>query len=794
MHLRRSILGIYMLLFILGYYGWLHHWQDDESMKTLGGNIFSALAPFFASCILFYVYTKYRKDGRKFWGFMGLGCFAFFIAEIVWMYYENLLQVEVPFPGIPDLFYTLQITFYMAAFLTKLYEKKESFRFIRFLFDILIVMSVAMVFSWNYIISVIVSKTDVTMAELVVSLISPLGDLVLLFGVISLYVGSKDIFSPKVLFFIVFSLLIQISADSTYLYLTSMDLYESGGLYDPLWSLALLTMAQAGLRDLHTPSIEQKSQFHVVDQLDPLRLLLPYVSVAVLFVFMIFHKENLHSFDIGFGFTILLLVVRQIFTILENRSLLLNLQQLTEDLEEKVRLRTEELAVTNSELSKSLQITEHMAYHDSLSGLPNRRLFEDRLKQGIIQAKRRGNKVAVLFIDLDRFKYINDTFGHTYGDKLIQRVASRISGCLREVDTLSRQGGDEYSIMLDCIQSDQDVLTVVHRIQEELCQPFMIDQRDLHITVSIGIALYPDHGESVESLIQYADMAMYRAKEEGKNHHSFFNDDLSALLIKKLDLETGLRKAIEREELSLYYQPQFAITTGELIGVEALIRWKREGAGMVSPGEFIPIAEETGLIIAIGEWIIRTACHQAKAWQDKGYPPLKMSVNLSSLQFQQDELIPMIRNALSESHLEARYLDIEITESIAMNDVVQVTDKLQQLKSLGIQLSMDDFGTGFSSLSYLKKFPIDTLKIDQSFVRDISVDEDSKKIVSAILAMAFSLDMNVIAEGVETYEQLQFLRSYGCHEAQGYLFSKPIPSDQLQLLLEQVKAGDYKAY
>ncbi|MBU7318649.1 putative bifunctional diguanylate cyclase/phosphodiesterase [Paenibacillus oleatilyticus] len=425
----------------------------------------------------------------------------------------------------------------------------------------------------------------------------------------------------------------------------------------------------------------------------------------------------------------------------------------------------------------------YLAYHDRLTGLPNRQKFQQTVGMSIRKAKLSGRKLSVMFIDLDRFKNVNDTFGHTFGDLLLTEAAERLKSGLQAGDGVSRQGGDEFTVLIKDTLQPQDAEKVAQKIIHLLSQPFAIDGHELRVGCSIGIAMYPQDGEDPITLMKNADTAMYRAKELGKNGYQFYKAEMNDTVIQKLVMEEWLNKALEQEEFVLYYQPQVDIFTTRMNGMEALIRWNHPRLGFISPGEFIPLAEETGLIIPIGRWVLRTACKQNKAWQLAGFPPLKMAVNISPIQFHQHDFVQVVLDALQESGLEPRYLELEITEGIAMYHVDQVIQKLQTLRELGVHISMDDFGTGYSSLNYLKKFPIDKLKIAQQFVRDITVDPDDAAIVQAIMAMALSLKLNVIAEGVETEEQLSFLLDIKCREIQGYIYSKPVPAHEFTDLM-----------
>ncbi|MCM3268159.1 putative bifunctional diguanylate cyclase/phosphodiesterase [Paenibacillus elgii] len=425
----------------------------------------------------------------------------------------------------------------------------------------------------------------------------------------------------------------------------------------------------------------------------------------------------------------------------------------------------------------------YLAYHDMLTGLPNRQKFQQTVGMSIRKAKLSGRKLSVMFIDLDRFKNVNDTFGHAFGDLLLTEAAERLKSWLQADDSVSRQGGDEFTVLIKDASQPEDAEKVAQKIIHLLSQPFAIDGHELRVGCSIGIAIYPQDGEDPITLMKNADTAMYRAKELGKNGYQFYKAEMNDTVIQKLVMEEWLNKALEQEEFVLYYQPQVDIFTTRMNGMEALIRWNHPRLGFISPGEFIPLAEETGLIIPIGQWVLRTACKQNKAWQLAGFPPLKMAVNISPIQFHQHDFVQVVLDALQESGLEPRYLELEITEGIAMYHVDQVIQKLQTLRELGVHISMDDFGTGYSSLNYLKKFPIDKLKIAQQFVRDITVDPDDAAIVQAIMAMALSLKLNVIAEGVETEEQLSFLLDIKCREIQGYIYSKPVPAHEFTDLM-----------
>ena len=421
----------------------------------------------------------------------------------------------------------------------------------------------------------------------------------------------------------------------------------------------------------------------------------------------------------------------------------------------------------------------HLAHHDPLTDLPNRLLLNSRLEHALHHAKRKGTQVGVLFLDLDRFKNINDSMGHIQGDHLLKRVASRLAEGMRADDTIARLGGDEFVILVEGLEGIQGAAKVAKNTLNLFTQPFHLKEQEIFIEASIGISIYPNDSNNADMLLRNADAAMYRAKEKGRNNYQFYTKELTDEAFERLTLETDLRRALERDEFELYYQPQFALNNDTLIGAEALIRWNHPEHGLVSPNSFIPVAEETGLIVPIGEWVLHTACMQHQAWIAAGYPPIKIAVNLSARQFHKPGLVDTIADILKKTHMDATCLELELTESIVMDNVETTIKILKELHWMGIEISIDDFGTGYSSLSYLKRFPIDRLKIDQSFVCDITVNLNDAELVTAIIALARSMKLRVLAEGVENEAQLLHLKAQGCDEVQGYYYSHPVTAKEL---------------
>jgi diguanylate cyclase (GGDEF)-like protein len=437
---------------------------------------------------------------------------------------------------------------------------------------------------------------------------------------------------------------------------------------------------------------------------------------------------------------------------------------------------------------------EHQANYDALTGLPNRNLLHDRLRQAVY-SQRNPRNIAVVFMDLDHFKFVNDSLGHSTGDKLLKGMAERLRSVLREGDTVGRVGGDEFVLILNDQSSEEVIFRAMQRITAKVSEPIDIEGKEMYVTASAGISLYPQDGPDVDTLLKHADAAMYRAKEHGRNNFQFYTSEMNERVNERLSLENALRRALEKKEFLLHYQQKVDLRSSTMIGAEALVRWSHPEWGLVRPARFIPLAEETGLIVPLGEWVLREACRQARDWLDHGLRPGVVSVNLSARQFRQEGLVRTVSRVLEETRLDPSQLEMELTESMIMHNVESAITTLQGLKSLGVALSMDDFGTGYSSLSYLKQLPVDTLKIDRSFVRDIGLGEsaDEGVIAQAIISLGHSLRLKVIAEGVETDAQVRFLKRHGCDEVQGFFYSEPVSPEAFGKLLEGARKKGKRA-
>ncbi|MFT7005382.1 MAG: diguanylate cyclase (GGDEF)-like protein/PAS domain S-box-containing protein [Sulfurimonas sp.] len=438
---------------------------------------------------------------------------------------------------------------------------------------------------------------------------------------------------------------------------------------------------------------------------------------------------------------------------------------------------------TENELKKQKDILYHQAHHDSLTGLPNRLLFSDRLEQTIQKAKRNNSKIALLFIDLDRFKEINDSLGHDIGDEILKEVTYRLSETMRKEDTVARLGGDEFTVVLEDLSQGQDASLIATKILENLAKAMHISDNVFYVSSSIGISIYPDDGVSTQDLLKYADSAMYKAKDEGRNNFQYYNSTMTELAFERVEMETSLRSALKNNEFVVYYQPQVNGITNKLIGMEALVRWQHPTMGLVSPAKFIPLAESTGLIVELDRYVMRTAVTQIVQWYKEGLNPGMLAMNLAVKQLQQKDFIPMLKELMQETNCKTEWIELEVTEGQIMTHPEEAILILQKISDLGIELAVDDFGTGYSSLAYLKKLPIDKLKIDQVFIRDLPDDEEDAGITKAVIALANSLNLKVIAEGVETKEQKDFLVENGCKKIQGYFYSKPVPANELERLL-----------
>ncbi len=458
-------------------------------------------------------------------------------------------------------------------------------------------------------------------------------------------------------------------------------------------------------------------------------------------------------------------------------------QARTRELELQANQRSEELNHKNIQLQAVLEDIRHLGYYDALTNLPNRRLLIKHMIDAIASARQSNKMVAVLFVDLDNFKIINDTMGHSLGDLVLKELGTKIKNSVRKKDFVSRQGGDEFTLLLPELVSMEQVMQLIREIHQRIQEPFIINDIEIHIETSIGVALYPRHGDDIDNLIKCADIAMYHAKGQGKNKFAIYTPEMNQAYLRKLSINKQLRSAIQNEEFSLFYQPQVRVDDGQIIGIESLVRWNNPALGDVTPSELIPIAEENGQIIPLGEWVLLTACRHLKAWLDEGYAIPKVAVNISPVQFRDEKLVDSVKRILLETGLEPQYLELEITEGVAIYNEKGVLNKLVALKDIGIKVALDDFGTGYSCLAYLAQYPVDTLKIDRSFIKDILHNLDNRILVETMIIMAHNFDIDVVAEGIDTTDHFELLKDYKCDAVQGFLISPPVSAEELKNLV-----------
>ncbi|WP_335385598.1 EAL domain-containing protein [Neobacillus drentensis] len=751
--------------------------QHKQTFLDWGGVTFQIIACLTSIAWLLNTFFKHKGTAKSFWLMLGLGILSYLIGTLIWTYHEFVLKDNGVSLNLPGMFWISQNGFYFIALLVLMNEIRSHLLTIRFFLDMLIVMSVAMTFNWIFIMNPLIHHKSTLVFNLT-DLMYPILDLGVLVGVLSFFVASNSIFNKPTSFLLISGFLIQIIADSIFSYLKVMGMYSVGSVNEPLWILSIMLIGLSGI--YHVPMVTKETRVKRPKKGMLLRHSIPYVSVLFLSIYVIASTYKTHPIVVGLFFCILLVILRQLFTLLENDKLVNDLNNLNEDLEVKVKERTDKLV----EMVNSM---EHLAYHDVVTGLPNRRFMEKRLSLAI-ENKTGKRKIAFMLLDLDRFKHINDSLGHSYGDLLLKEVGQRLVQCLKPNEVVCRFGGDEYALLIENT-SVQALENRASRILSSLRETYVIEGFELHVTPSIGVSLFPDHGSDFEALLMKADTAMYKVKEKGKNHFMIYSCSMS--MEPMMELESSLRKGLDRNEFLLYYQPQISLIKNEIVGVEALLRWDRPGHGIVPPAEFIPLCEETGLIVPLGERVLLEACKQSVAWRKKGIFDLRIAVNISSLQFQHNDFIESVARIIKETGANPNHIELEITESIAMGPIENNLAKLSFLKQMGFQIAMDDFGTGYSSLHYLSQFPIDRLKIDRSFISSLEKSEKDAAIVRLIVMMAKGLNFQVLAEGVEVEAQKAFLEDIRCDEFQGYLFSCPVCVEECeQLILKQIRGSE----
>ncbi|GGD93428.1 hypothetical protein GCM10010911_60070 [Paenibacillus nasutitermitis] len=684
-------------------------------------------------------------------------------AQLIWCYYYMVKQIDPPIPGAADLLWVAQGVLFIFAICYLMSKNRNVYRGMRFVFDSLTWLVILTVVAWELIFRAVVQQFQLedSLAGFVLMAVYQLSCLVFLCILLILSFAYRELLPRRAMRLLELSAVFLTLGNSGYLLMYIHDTYQFGGIYDLFMGAALLIMASAGLYALEPSPAVQQETGRDQRRCYYIRFIFPYACLTVLLLVELIRIQPKDSIIIGGGVIILLIIIRQIMVLLENRALM-------------ERLKT------------TLARAEFLANHDDLSGLPNRRFFAEQVAKGLKSLEKNGQQkrlLSVMFLDLDRFKYINDSYGHEVGDQFIQLIAARLVQLKDDRMTIARQGGDEFIILFTDAASQEEVSERAKQLIAAFNIPFQMEKGEIRTAVSIGVAVYPKDGRTPLELMKKADMALDKAKALGGNRRTFYSEEMVDAVTRKLAVELALRHALEQEEFQLYYQPQIRSCDGKLVGVEALIRWRTGEGELVSPGEFIPLAEETGLIVPIGEWVIRTACCQAVSWQCGGKADFQMSVNVSPRQFQEPDFVHRVSAILEETKLSPECLVLEITEGISIQEEERTVAMLTALKEIGVQISMDDFGTGYSSLSYLHRFQVDSLKIAQSFIGGIFNSSSQAAIVKAILAMAGSLNLKVIAEGVETKEQFEFLQANGCDWIQGYYFYRPLTKEQVERLL-----------
>jgi diguanylate cyclase (GGDEF)-like protein len=731
------------IIVVLLFYGWCFVFKDDQTLRTLGASGFPIIGTIISFIWIMRAYRKTNED-KLFWLLLGLGIIFTFLGNFLWLY--SLLAKGIKeFSNASFLFWFLSYIFYLLGLAYKTKKISNSGTNSPYLFNIMVFMTSAIVISIHYLIRPIWELWDNSVLAMVLTIAFPIANLSILFMMTYLYYLSMHSKERRVVFFLAIAFFFQIVADSTFLYLAVIGSYDFGSWIDPFWLISTLFIGYAAL---YAEKNLTEKDYKLENYVESKEHLFPYGSAIILLVFVLNSYEwRGDALTVGLIIIFLMIIVRQLVVLKKNKTLM-------------------------SEF-------KYLAYHDSLTGLHNRTRFNEDLSKIMGMVRPDSSKVGLLLIDLDRFKLVNDTLGHLVGDKLLICASERLKQTIDEGHFLYRIGGDEFIIILPGTTRAQ-CTSLAEKIIIDLAKSFSIDNHEITITPSIGISLYPKNGVTSEQLLKNADAAMYMAKGKGRNNFCFYNSALNEMLSRKMKIENGLRNALRREQFSLNYQPIVELQTREIVGMEALLRWQHPEMGAVSPAEFIPIAEETGQIIAIGEWVLKTACQQNKVWQEAGFPALSVSVNVSVRQLQSSDFVETVKNILRETELEPQFLELEITESI--QNVSETIIVLEALNELGVRSAIDDFGTGYSSLHILTELPINTIKIDKLFIDNLTEASDHP-LIKTIIDIGLNLNLRIVAEGIESEQQVSNLTRFNCNFGQGFLFSKPVNAEQFEKLL-----------
>ncbi|MCI2257190.1 EAL domain-containing protein [Domibacillus sp. PGB-M46] len=737
---------LFLFIYLFAFYTWLFISWENEWTRFLGANLLSLAGSAVSFAVLFKTYRVLSQKYRCFWLLLSISALFYFAGYSVCFYYQTILSVAMPYPGWADYMWLTAYFFALAAFLYAIILRGISVSVKPLFFNLVLFMVVVITLSLQYIVEPMFIEAGYTTTSTFVSIAYPLLDLCVLVAIMICYYLASSRYERILMVFCGTGFVVQLATDLIYVYWGGDSFADMGTFLDPLWQINLLLQGTAGLyAQKHLKEVKIDLSFYKTVNYS----VLPYIGTMFLLTLIVY--ENYADMDIllkGCIIALLLIILRQFVIMKKNKQL--------------------------------MDEYKHLAYHDPLTGLGNRAKFKEDIGE-ICGHSSADNKAALLLIDLDRFKGINDTLGHQAGDCLLKELSEKLEGEITEKGTVYRIGGDEFLVLLPKIGSTSDALVIAEGILANSQQPLSVQGNEFVVTPSIGISIYPEHGQDTETLFRNADAAMYRAKEKGKNNYQVYNSALNDLLHERMQIEIGLRRAVEENGFTLYYQPKVDLYSKKIVGMEALIRWKHPEWGLVPPFKFISIAEETGQIISIGEWVLREACKQTKRWQVEGLPLIGVSVNVSVQQLEQNNFIQTVTDILKETNLSARFLELEITESV-IQDLKRSTEILQDLREMGVRTSIDDFGTGYSSLSVIKTLPINVIKIDKSFIDDLD-NPANQDLLKAIIWIGKSLGLQVIVEGVEEEQQMNMLLEYNCQFAQGYLFGKPMPREEFGKLL-----------
>lgn len=719
---------------------WNATYIEETWLKSAGINGIQLFAAAFSFIWFIKAYIGQTDRYRSFWLLLSLGMLCSISGSFTSILFQ-VSQKSIATPALASSLWVLSYLFLLAALVYKVKEIGGIFPNKIYVFNIIIYMITAIGISYYYLIGPLLFIPGTSFPFSMFAIGYQLAELGILFFSIILYYHIQFQNGKRVLLFLIAGLLLQLIADSLLAYLSILGISQTGNLVEFMWVVALLLMGFTGFYDDGVSTVEYKKSDNLFKKKE---YILPYASIIVLTILVLSsYQWKFNALSVSLLITFLMVLARQLIIIIKNNDLM-------------------------SEL-------KHLAYHDPLTGLANRVGFLENIQ--MILKLSDNSRFAILLIDLDRFKVVNDTLGHHIGDLILVETAARLRQVLSRNSHIYRLGGDEFVVILT-EASKETAAESAKMILASFQKSFSVMAYEIDLTPSIGISLFPDHGKIQEDLLKNADAAMYLSKEKGKNEFTFYNAELNSVMKRKMEIERHLKRALDKNQFSLVYQPKINLQTNEIVGMEALLRWEHPEYGWISPSEFIPIAEETGQIEAIGRWVLETACIQNKLWQNQGLNPLCVSVNVSVLQFQNGNFLKTVKNVLHESKLCAQFLELEITESI-MQNIKESRDMLSQLKEMGVKISIDDFGTGYSSLHILSKLPIDTIKIDKSFIDELDQLERSP-IIKAIIDLSLNLKLNIVAEGIETVYQKEFLRQSGCMIGQGYLFSKPLKTNEFE--------------